>query len=452
MLRAINPATGHLLAEYPLDSNDDVARKLTLSHEACSPWRLSSYAERAILFHNVAAELRSGAHHYARRMTDEMGKPIRQALAEVEKCAWACEYFAENAARFLQPQRVDTEASKSYVAFEPLGSILAVMPWNFPFWQFFRFAAPALMAGNVAVLKHAPNVPGCALDIEEIFANAGFPQGVLVNLFINDRKVADVIRDHHIAAVTLTGSVGAGRSVAATAGEVIKKCVLELGGSDPFIVLKDCDLDLAVEQAAVARMLNNGQSCIAAKRFIVEKPVYERFIDAFRARLERLVVGDPHLEETEVGPLARKDLRDELHRQVKKSIKRGAQCLLGGEVLEGDGFFYAPTLLIDVDPEMLAFEQETFGPVAAVTLAENTAHAIELANRSEYGLGASIWTRSARGEDLARQLNAGHVAVNDIVKSDPRLPFGGVKKSGYGRELSAFGAMEFCNVKTYWIK
>ncbi|MFU8803893.1 MAG: NAD-dependent succinate-semialdehyde dehydrogenase [Bradymonadaceae bacterium] len=451
-MRSINPTTGELIAEYPHDTQDDVQMKLTASHEASWEWRLTPIEDRARFFQKAAVLLRDASSHYARRITDEMGKPIKQARSEIEKCAWVCDYFAENAARFLEPRSIDTEAAKSYIKFEPLGSILAIMPWNFPFWQVFRFAAPSMMAGNVVVLKHAPNVVGCALDIQEVFENAGFPPGVFTNLFIADKKVKDVIEHHAISGVTLTGSVGAGRSVAEIAGRALKKTVLELGGSDPFIVLADCDLDHTVEQAVQARMMNNGQSCIAAKRFIVEKPIYETFIQKFHDRLAKLVIGDPTDELVDIGPMARKDLRDDLHRQVRKSIKRGAECLLGGESLEGPGYFYVPTLLTDVDPEMPAFTEETFGPVAAVTMAENTEHAIELANRSAYGLGASIWTSSERGEEWAQLIDAGAVAVNEIVKSDPRLPFGGVKNSGYGRELSVFGMVEFTNVKTIWVK
>jgi succinate-semialdehyde dehydrogenase / glutarate-semialdehyde dehydrogenase len=451
-MRSFNPTTGELIAEYPDDSQDSIDHKLTASHEAFWEWSLTPLDTRARLFMNAARVLRDSHDHYARRITEEMGKPIAQARSEIEKCAWVCEYFAENAGRFLEPRHIQTEANKSYVRFDPLGSILAIMPWNFPFWQLFRCAAPIMMGGNTMILKHASSVPGCALDIVEVFDNAGFPPGVFTNLFVSHKKLNELLGHHVVSGITLTGSVGAGRAVAEAAGRALKKTVLELGGSDPFIVLADCDLQKTVDQAVFARMMNNGQSCIAAKRFIVEKPIYRDFVDLFRERIEALVIGDPLDERTDIGPMARKDLRDDLHKQVKKSVRWGAECLVGGEPLDGHGFFYPPTLLVDVDTQMPAFNEETFGPVAAVILAENTDHAIELANRSPFGLGASIWTSPDRGEKWAPRLNAGFVAVNDIVRSDPRLPFGGIKDSGYGRELSVFGMLEFTNIKTVVVK
>ncbi len=452
MLQSVNPFSGAVIAEYSADSDEAVQSKLERSSKALEVWKTTSLEQRADLLRNVAGMLRSEKEKYAWRMSEEMGKPIAQARAEVEKCAWTCDYFAEHGAEILRTQSVATEAAYSAVRFEPLGAILTIMPWNFPFWQFFRFAAPNLMVGNVSVLKHAPNVTGCALDIEEIFAKVGAPDGLVVNLFASNEQVADVICDRRIAAVTLTGSVGAGRSVAATAGSALKKCVLELGGSDPFVVLADCDLERTVEQAVLGRTQNNGQSCIAAKRFIVERPVYEQFVERFRERLSGLRQGNPLDEQTQIGPLARQDLRDELHRQVVESVEQGARCLLGGEIPEGAGFMYPPTLLVDVTAEMTAFREETFGPLASVTVAEDVEHAIALANDSEYGLGASLWTTAERGRALAGRMQAGYVAVNEIVKSDPRMPFGGIKHSGYGRELSAFGMLEFTNIKACWVK
>ncbi|RAL22263.1 NADP-dependent succinic semialdehyde dehydrogenase [Lujinxingia litoralis] len=450
-MRAINPATEELIAEYPHHTNDEIIARLHRAHEAFERWRLTPIVERARHFRLLADELRSGVSHLSRRMTDEMGKPIAQARAEVEKCAWACDYFAEQAGALLETRHIDTEATDSYVTYAPLGPVLAIMPWNFPLWQVFRFAAPAMMAGNVALLKHAPNTPGCARDIVELFDAADFPTGTFQNLFINERKTEEVIRHSGVAAVTLTGSTGAGRQVASIAGESLKKCVLELGGSDPFVVLADCDLEEVVEKALVGRFQNNGQSCIAAKRFIVEEPVYEAFVTRFKSAIEELKVGDPHDEAVDVGPMARKDLRDELHKQVKRSIRQGARCLVGGHPLEGKGFFYAPTLLVDVAPEMPAFDEETFGPVAAVVRARDVDDAIRLANTSAYGLGASLWTTRSRGQTLVSRFHAGFVAVNEIVKSDPRLPFGGIKDSGFGRELAAEGIHEFTNVKTIYV-
>jgi succinate-semialdehyde dehydrogenase/glutarate-semialdehyde dehydrogenase len=400
----------------------------------------------------AAALLRGRAERYARLMTEEMGKPLAAGRAEAEKCAWVCDFYAEHAARFLAPAAVATEARESWVRFEPLGPVLAIMPWNFPFWQVFRFAAPALMAGNVGLLKHASNVPGSALAIEEVFRDAGFPAGSFACLLIGPEAVAGVIRDPRVRAVTLTGSDAAGRQVAAEAGKALKKTVLELGGSDPFIVLADAEVESVALQAARARAINSGQSCIAAKRFIVEAPIGERFERAFVAAVAALRVGDPLDLTTEVGPLARADLLDSLHSQVERTVAAGARLATGGRRLDRRGFFYAPTVLAGVEPGMPAFDEETFGPVAALVRARDAAHAVELANRSPYGLAASIWTGDpARGRDLAPAIEAGSVFVNEIVKSDPRLPFGGVKDSGYGRELADFGIREFVNVKTVWV-
>src|SRR6266550_1991847 len=381
-----------------------------------------------------------------------MGKPVRDGVAEVEKCASACEFFADNAARFLARETVATEARTSFVDFNPLGVVLAVMPWNFPFWQVFRFAAPALMAGNAAVLKHASNVPGCALAIESVFRDAGFPRGLFATVLVGSSAVAGLIADRRVVATTLTGSDHAGSKVAEQAGRELKKTVLELGGSDPFIVLADADLAAAARTAAEARLINSGQSCIAAKRFIVVEPVADQFLDRFLDELRSRRMGDPLVRGTQVGPQARLDLRDSLHEQVAESVKRGAKLLLGGEVPAGKGAFYPPTLLAAVDKGMPAFDEETFGPVAAVIRAKDAADAVRLANDSAFGLGASLWTQDrARAERMAAQIEAGSVFVNGVVKSDPRLPFGGIKRSGYGRELSEYGIREFVNIKSVWI-
>ena len=452
-MKAINPATEELIQDYPELSDNGIAERLQRAAEAFRSWRQTSFAERAALLRRAARLLRQEHAVYAQLMTQEMGKPITAAEAEIEKCAWNCEFYAEHAARFLRTEEVSTDASRSLVRYDPLGPLLAIMPWNFPFWQVFRFAAPALMAGNVAVLKHAANVPGCALAIEEVFRRAGFPAGVMTALLVPSGRVADLIRHPVIQAITLTGSDRAGEAVASEAGKQLKKAVLELGGSDPFVVLADANPDQVAEQAAKARCINTGQSCIAAKRFIVEEPVADRFEHAFTEAMARLKVGDPLDRSNDLGPLARADLLEGLHDQVQRTLKAGANLQTGGRHLQRRGYFYAPTVLTDVRPGMPAFDEETFGPVAAVLRARDAGHAIELANRSKYGLAASIWTGNPeRGEKLAAEMETGVVFINEIVKSDPRLPFGGVKRSGYGRELSAFGIREFVNIKTIWIK
>ncbi len=451
-MKVVNPATGQVVRELAEHDGSEVERRLAAAACAFASWRRTDFPERAAPMRRAAALLRERAERYARLMTEEMGKPIAAGRAEAEKCAWVCDFYAEHAARFLDPERVATEARESWVRFEPLGPVLAIMPWNFPFWQVFRFAAPALMAGNVGLLKHASNVPGSALAIEELFRDAGFPEGCFACLLVGSEAVAELIRDPRVRAVTLTGSDAAGRKVAEEAGKALKKTVLELGGSDPFIVLADADVEPVAVQAARARAINSGQSCIAAKRFIVEAPVAERFERAFVAAIEGLRVGDPLDPATEVGPLARADLVASLHSQVERSLAAGARLATGGRRLDRVGFFYAPTVLAGVEPGMPAFDEETFGPVAALVTARDAAHAVELANRSPYGLAASIWTGDpARGRDLAPAIEAGSVFVNEIVKSDPRLPFGGVKDSGYGRELSDFGIREFVNIKTVWV-
>jgi len=451
-IQSINPATGEVLETFTPTSRHELDRILAAAHAAFLEWRAVPMGARAKQMREAASALRRRKADYARTMTLEMGKPIVQGEAEVEKCAWVCDYYAEQAASFLAEQPRETDASKSYVRFDPLGVVLAVMPWNFPFWQVFRFAAPALMAGNGAVLKHASNVPRCALAIEEVFRESGFPRGLFATMLIESSAVAALIEDPRIVAVTLTGSDRAGSKVAEQAGRALKKTVLELGGSDPFIVLDDADVDASAVTAADARLVNSGQSCIAAKRFIVVETVADRFIARFVDELRSRLMGDPLARETQVGPQARVDLRDELHRQVEESIKRGARRLLGGEVPPGPGAFYPPTLLAAVDKGMPAFDEETFGPVAAVIRAKDEADAVRLANDSVFGLGASLWTRDrARAERVAARIEAGAVFVNGLVKSDPRLPFGGIKRSGYGRELSEYGIREFVNIKSVWI-
>ncbi len=451
-MQSINPATEAVLATFEEHSWEQVERALAEADAAFRQWRAVSFAERGALMRRAAALLRERKARYAGLITAEMGKPIVEAEAEVEKCAWNCDYYADNAARFLADEPVATNASESYVVFDPLGVVLAVMPWNFPFWQVFRFAAPALMAGNTAVLKHASNVPQCALAIEEVFRDAGFPQGCFRTLLIGGSAAERVIAHPLVRAVTLTGSDATGERVAAAAGAVVKKTVLELGGSDPFIVLADADLDAAVATGVRARCQNTGQSCIAAKRFIVEAAVADAFERKFAEAVAALRMGDPTERETQVGPLARGDLREALHRQVEASLTMGARLLTGGRPRSGRGYFYEPTVLADVTPEMPVFREETFGPVAAVIRARDAEEALRLANDSQYGLGAALWTRDVeRAKRLARRIEAGSVFVNGMVASDPRLPFGGVKRSGYGRELSRYGILEFVNIKTVWV-
>jgi succinate-semialdehyde dehydrogenase/glutarate-semialdehyde dehydrogenase len=451
-MRSVNPATGELVREYPEHDADAVGRRLEVARLASTAWRATPIAARAGLLSHVGRLLRERRDEYARLMTLEMGKPIVAAESEVEKCAWVCEHYAEHGARFLADETVATDAAKSLVRYEPLGVVLAVMPWNFPFWQVFRCVAPALLAGNTVVLKHASNVPGCALAIEDVMRAAGAPEGAFTALLVPSTVVSRLIADPAIAAVSLTGSESAGVEVAQAAGRAIKKTVLELGGSDPFVVLADADLERTAAGAVAGRTVNNGQSCIAAKRFIVEDAIAQRFEAALIEGLRRLTVGDPLDRAVAIGPLARADLRADLHDQVERSVRAGARLALGGTIPSGRGFFYPPTVLTGVEPGMAAFDEETFGPLAAVTRAHDARQAIELANRTRFGLGASLWTGDpARGEALAAEIDAGAVFVNGIVKSDPRLPFGGVKRSGYGRELAWHGLREFVNVKTVWI-
>ncbi len=449
---SINPATGEVIKEYQEHSASDVDTRLQQAENAFRNWSSKSFAERAKLMARAAANLREKKAEYAELITREMGKPIAQSGAEIEKCAWACDFFADNAARFLSTEVVQTDASYSAIQHEPLGAVLAVMPWNFPFWQVFRFAAPSLMAGNVGVLKHASNVPGCALAIERVFAESGFPEGVFTTLLVGNPAVAEIIKDKRIKAVTVTGSEGAGRAIAAEAGANIKKTVLELGGSDPFIVLKDVDVAHAAAGAVEGRTINSGQSCVASKRFIVNKSIAEEFTAGFVEKMKALKVGNPMDRDTNVGPIVREDLLHTLHGQVERSVSAGAKVACGGKRIAGPGFFYEPTILTDVKPGMAAFDEETFGPVAAVIVAENEDDAIRLANLSSFGLGASIWTKDTeKAKQLASRIESGCIFVNSIVKSDPRMPFGGVKNSGYGRELSQAGIREFVNIKMVWV-
>ncbi len=451
-IASVNPATEEVLATFDEHSPQQVEAALERAWEAYRDWRRLPIERRGELIRAAARRLRQEKDRYARLITLEMGKPIVEAEAEVLKCAWNCEYFADNADRFLAPEEVETNASRSYVQFVPLGPVLAIMPWNFPFWQVFRAAAPALMAGNTMLLKHASNVPQCALAIEEVFREAGLPEGVFQTLLVPAATVEGIIADDRVRAVTLTGSDLTGAKVAAAAGQHLKKTVLELGGSDPFIVLADADLEEAAKVGARARNQNTGQSCIAAKRFIVEEPVAERFSELFVEAVKALKVGDPLDPTTNIGPLARGDLRDDLDRQVRRSLDMGARLLLGGHKLDGRGYFYAPTVLAEVTPEMPAFQEETFGPVAAIVRARDADEAVRLANMSPFGLGAAIWTGDPeRGQALAGEIEAGNVFVNGMVASDPRLPFGGVKRSGYGRELAVFGIREFVNIQTVWV-
>ena len=451
-MRSVNPATGELIRDYAEHDAETVRLRLDAAAAAAAGWRRAPIGDRAESLRRAAGVLRERRAECSRLMTAEMGKPIAAAEAEVDKCAWACEHFAEHGPGFLAPEPVATDAARSFVRYDPLGVVLAVMPWNFPFWQVFRCAAPALLAGNAVVLKHASNVPGSALAIADVLSAAGLPDGVFTALLVPSAAVDGLIAHPAIAAVSLTGSESAGAAVAAAAGKAIKKAVLELGGSDPFVVLADADPVRTASHAVAARIVNNGESCIAAKRFIVEDEVADRFESALIAAMKALVTGDPMDRAVAMGPLARNDLRLELQAQVERTVEAGAKLRLGGAIPEGRGFFYPPTVLTGVEPGMAAFDEETFGPVAAVTRARDAAHAIQLANRSRFGLGASLWTAdAARGEALAAEIEAGAVFVNGMVKSDPRLPFGGIKGSGYGRELARHGIREFVNVKTVWI-
>jgi succinate-semialdehyde dehydrogenase/glutarate-semialdehyde dehydrogenase len=434
--------------------HDEAGQRLEKAHEAFQVWRRTQFPERAGLMKTVSRILTENREEYARTMALEMGKPITSGRAEIDKCAWVCEYYAAHAEKMLQPEMVETDARKSYVTYNPLGVILAVMPWNYPFWQVFRHAAPGIMAGNAIVLKHASNVPGCSMAIADIFKKAGYPESLFQNFLIAGRRAERLIEHPAICAVTLTGSKAAGQAVAVQAGKLLKKTVLELGGSDPYIILEDADLEKSVDTCVAGRLLNSGQSCIAAKRFVVVEDVRGQFEEMFVEKMRSKKMGDPLDETVDIGPQARMDLRDALHRQVAQSIEKGAFCMLGGEVPEGKGAFYPATVLSKVARGMPAYDEETFGPVAAIIPAKNERHAVQLANDSAFGLGAAVFTRDRdRGDRIAaNELEAGNCFVNAFVKSDPRLPFGGVKESGYGRELSHHGLKEFVNIKSVYIQ
>jgi succinate-semialdehyde dehydrogenase/glutarate-semialdehyde dehydrogenase len=450
-IASIDPASGETLREFEALTTVGLEEKLALAVRAFDVHRRTSFADRTERMIGAAEILEAEKRRFGEMMAREMGKPIGGGIGEAEKCAWVCRYYAENAERFLADEVVETNARRSLVRFQPIGPVLAVMPWNFPFWQVFRFAAPALMAGNVGLLKHASNVPQCALAIEEIFLRAGFAEGCFQTLLVGSDAVAGILADRRVRAATLTGSTPAGRAVAGGAGKAIKKTVLELGGSDPFIIMPSADLEKATDTAVKARVINNGQSCIAAKRFIVHAEVYEEFERRFVAGMEALTVGDPMDPATDVGPLATAKIRDDVHEQVQRTLEMGARLLTGGRKVEGAGNYYAPTALADIPDGSPAHDDEIFGPVAALWRVKDIDEAIRIANDTPFGLGAAAWTEdAAEQERFANEIEAGAVFINGMVASDPRLPFGGIKDSGYGRELSDFGIREFVNVKTVW--
>ncbi len=452
-MKTINPATGKLIKEYANTSFEEFEGIVYNANQAQEQWAKLDYPVRAPYLKKIAMLLKEQKNELAELMAKEMGKPVAQGVGEIEKCAWVCEFYADKAAKFLDRKFIKTEANRSYVSFEPLGTVLSIMPWNFPFWQLFRFGAPALMAGNAVILKHAEVTTGCALKIEEIVHESGIPSDLFRTILVENDDMKPIIQHKGIAAVTLTGSTRAGKIVASQAGEALKKTVLELGGSDPYLILEDADIKKAAETCATSRLINSGQSCIAAKRFIVTEKVYEEFLEAFRFELEKRTVGDPFEEGTDMGPMARKDLRDTLHNQVSKSIELGAKPLIGCEKPQGEGAYYPVSILADVTEGMPAYEEELFGPVASVIKVKNTSEAIKVANDTAYGLGAAVFSsHREKAEQIAvKQLKAGCVFVNEYVKSDPRLPFGGIKNSGYGRELGRYGIREFVNTKTVWV-
>ena len=448
-----NPATNKKLQTHTMHSASKVKKIIKEVDECYQSYKKTSFDERAKYMMKAADVLEKNKKSFAQTMTDEMGKTLASSIAEVEKCAWVCRYYAANAAKFLADELIETDAQKSLICYRPMGVILAVMPWNYPFWQVFRFAAPTLMAGNTAILKHASNVPQSALNIEKVFVDAGFPENAFKTLLIKSDQVEAIIENDLVKAVTLTGSEPAGAAVASTAAKQIKKSVLELGGSDPYVVLEDADIELAVSQCVESRLLNAGQSCIGAKRFIVVEEVYEEFLEAFKSKMESAKMGNPN-EDVDLGPMARKDLRDEVHEQVQKSVEKGAKLILGGKIPKGKGAYYPPTILTEVKKGQVAYEEEIFGPVASVIKVKGEKEAIKIANDTSFGLGGCVFTKDlARGERIARnEIESGSCFVNHYVKSDPRLPFGGIGKSGFGRELSYYGIREFVNIKTLYIK
>ena len=451
-IASINPATGEKLKEFPPHKDVDIEKALRNAEAAFEKYRGEPFPKRTQLMVSVATLLEREKNDLAKIITLEMGKLLRDSVAEIEKCARGCRYYAENAERFLEDEVAQTGARRSYLHYEPMGAILAIMPWNFPFWQVFRFAAPALMAGNVGILKHAANVPQCAIAIEQLFCRAGFDEGIFQTLLIETQQVEQLIVDPRIKAVTLTGSEKAGSIVGSQAAREIKKSVLELGGSDPFIVMPSADFDLAVKTAVTARTINTGQSCIAAKRFFIADKIYDKFLDQFVEQMRSLKVGDPMDETTQIGPLANEQILKGVHEQVQKTIAMGAKCLTGGNRIAGSGFFYEPTVLVNVSKNSPAFREEVFGPVAAILRVRDAEEAVDLANDNRYGLGASAWTNDPIEQEVfANSLESGMVFINSMVASDPRLPFGGVKRSGFGRELGAAGIREFMNAKTIWI-
>ncbi|MBF5041617.1 NAD-dependent succinate-semialdehyde dehydrogenase [Aggregicoccus sp. 17bor-14] len=450
-MKSVDPRSGKVLETFEEHDDAEVERRLALAATAFTRHRVTPFSQRSKWMARAGELLDTEKAQIARMMTLEMGKTLASAVAEVEKCAWVCRYYAENAERHLADEDVKTNAERSYVRYEPLGPVLAVMPWNFPLWQVFRFAAPALMAGNVGLLKHASNVPRCALAIEDVFKRAGFPEGCFQTLLVGSKRVEALINDGRVKAVTLTGSEAAGRSVGEQSGRALKKSVLELGGSDPFIVMPSADQEKAAETAVKARIINNGQSCIAAKRFIVADAIFDAFRDRFVQRMQRLVMGDPLEAKTDLGPLATESIRKELHAQVERMKKAGGRVLTGGVMPDGPGYFYPGTVVVDLPPDSDIAKEEVFGPVAVLYRVRDREEALARANGIPFGLGSSVWTRDAAERDFfVAGLEAGSVFVNAMVSSDPRLPFGGVKASGYGRELAAFGIREFCNVKTVW--
>ncbi len=452
-IATVSPITGQTLKTFSPLTESEIEAKLTLAASSFKNYRQIPMTQRSKWLHRAAEILEEDGIKFAEIMTTEMGKPIKSAIAESKKCALVCRYYAEGAANFLENGVIETDASKSFVSYEPLGIILAVMPWNFPFWQVFRFAAPALMAGNVGLLKHASNVPQCALAIESIFTKSGFPEGVFQTLLIGASQVQSIMEDERVKAGTLTGSEPAGASFAVTAGKQIKKTVLELGGSDPFIVLDSANLEEAVSTAVTARMLNNGQSCIAAKRFILHEAIASEFTTKLIDKFQALKIGDPMSEDTDIGPLATPGILEDLDKQVQQTVSKGAKVLTGGKPLDGEGNFYPPTILSNIPEDAPGYRDEFFGPVALLFTVKNLEEAIALANDSPFGLGASAWTNKSEEQNiLIKELQAGAVFINGMVKSDPRLPFGGIKRSGYGRELGAEGIREFVNIKTVWIK